>query len=368
VLFVSENRSNAHRENPYSRNPVNLETKEEGVLSKVKTATFVPNDNICPAMVLPLMISSLSNNDIHHSENDGGQADYATVLDTIAPTNLQALRNVLLAKTDMPSRKKKRLPVQATLNAFDVAELATATPVPNNSMYISLFPMNNVVHRGLTHYYAMAATLDSVDLNMTKPIESCNEASQLAVPFRVAVSHEGLESLNNSYNNAITDCESKYANDEVFDTNSIFRMMGHKFSKDIFIMPCNVIPTFFQYKRRDKSADWKQIQILNFMDKMFYCQTLETSNQHRPSLLDVGCIIFPIVGSNHFSVAAVMNIHVITGREREREREHYGPLLFLLLVFLFVVWIVLSSILFVFHSYFYFYLRFAYAILCCRFV
>jgi len=273
--------------------------------TNIKSATFKINDTSCPTGTLPVMYS-LSD----EGEFETELLDFAETVDSVLPQDIKYFRGLLLGSAELHTRKKYLPSVPVNMNEFH----QDLTIQINRPLYLNRFPNTNVATTGLDDLYAMAKSLESVDINMTEPKALNTDLTSIAVPWRTGVSHEAIVKVNNSYNPNVVEADDKYANDELFEVNTLYRMVGAKFSENIYIMPSLLVPSYKLFKDESgKSNEWIQGQTLNLLDKFYYRRTLSTATEPRPSLLDVRCICIPIVGENHFSVACVMNLSTTIG-------------------------------------------------------
>lgn len=280
--------------------------------SKVNTGTFDLNDSPCSDIVAGL--------DDDLEDDDDPEVTITVPADLIKYTesDVETLRLLVLGTYEGPTRLPRKSPVHVTL--FDTPTLRSlvdevvSTPEAGGSMFITTFPTEYVVADGVNHYLCMAASMDSSDLNQVKLLTSVDEVMEVAVPNRVGLSRLGLKHLHDSYDIDMEDDEKKYATTDVFDVHSNFKMVGEKFSKNIFIMPCSLFHSIKDFNNKTNVTELqKKHNVLNYMDKMFYHQTKSTPTLPRPSLLAVGCILLPIIDDHHYSVVAVMNLNVKDG-------------------------------------------------------
>ena len=275
-----------------------------------KKATIKINDRGCP----PPLSDTPSERAILQppdQDEDEIEVDYVAAVDVMSDVDITNLRGFLLGTTKRPARKNllARAPV-TLLPDLNVLNLFGAE---HGLQYLTIFPNKNVVTDGLSHLYTIAQSFRSQSIFMTQPVGIDTDVSMVAAPFRTAVSHRSIKNLNNSFNqNVVVDSE-KYATDEIVDVNSLFRMIGAKFSPNIAVMSTHLFATYIWWEQNNKSADWIKGQTLNLLDKFYYKRTNVTETEPRTSLLDVRCICIPIVGNNHFSLACVMNLPSLSG-------------------------------------------------------
>jgi hypothetical protein len=245
-------------------------SSEEVLLSKknsssIASATIKVNDTPCGTATLPTSYS-LSDDDVLELDYDMKSLDYVNMVGSVQPQDVTYFRRLLLGSVKRPQGKNLLTPVPVNMRELSVIDHIDLLLSVDRPLYLTCFPNNNVATTGLRDLFTMAESLESVDINLTQPITLDTDLSSIAVPWRTGVSHEAMTNLKNSYNENVIDSKAKFANDELFDVNTLYRMVGAKFSENIFIMPSHLVPSYRTFKEEsDRSGPSSARQVKKFV-------------------------------------------------------------------------------------------------------